>query len=466
MPTRSAFSTTWARGCGPARVRGERALSNRVNHFHPMYPIQLATHDPKVPRATVHIEPADLLRSLYVVGKTGTGKSTLLEHVLLGAVDSGFGACLVDPHGDLVRSVLSHLPGRHWNRVVILSPRDSELVVGLHLLEQNEHLSRDLVASGIVQVFRKLWGPVLFGPRSEHLLRHAVLVLLANPGTTLLSLLRLLVDSTFRLRLLQKVADPVVRTFWLKEFPLFSKQFEGEVLSPVLNKLGALTAPSVRRVLGQVHPRVSLQDVLHQGRILLVDLSGIGRDAAELLGALIVTSVGVAAFARGSLPVADRRPFLLVADEFQGYTTLAFAELLAQGRKFGLCAALAHQHLAQLDPQVKAAVLGNAGTLAAFNLSAEDAAELEPEFEPHLNARDLVTLKRHRVALRLLCRGEPGRPFLARTLPPVEGPVTVPEGLQWYCRERYGRRVSVVDREIAEALGVPLASLSDSRSSP
>jgi DNA helicase HerA-like ATPase len=416
--------------------------------------IPIATHDPKVPRATVHVRPDDLLRSVYVVGKTGTGKSTLLEHLLLGAVETGFGACLIDPHGDLCQAVAAHLPGRHWHRVVVLSPRDAVHAVGLRLLEQTPALSRDLLASGLVQVFRKLWGPILFGPRSEHLLRNAVLVLLENPGTTLLSLLRLLVDSSFRMRLLRRVHDPVVRTFWLKEFPMFSKQFEGEVLAPVLNKLGALAAPSVRRVVAQVHPRVSMQDVVEKGRVLLVDLSGIGRDAAELLGALIVASVGLAAFARVHQPRAERRPFLLVADEFQSYTTLAFAELLAQGRKFGLCAALAHQHLAQLEPEIRAAVLGNTGTIAAFNLSADDADALAPEFEPYLESRDLVTLKRHHVALRLLNRGEPGRPFVARTLAPQQGSEVVPGSLLRLCSERWSRPASLVDREITESLGM------------
>jgi DNA helicase HerA-like ATPase len=420
----------------------------------PARKIPIATYDPRSPRATIGIDAADLSRSVYVVGKTGTGKSTFLENLFLRSIDAGFGACVIDPHGDLAHRVLGLLPARFANRLAVLRPDHEGRPVGLNLLAATE--SRAAVASGLVEVFRKLWGPTFFGPRSEHLLRHAILALLETPGTTLLGLLRILVDTDYRMRIIARVTDSVVRTFWLKEFPLLGKSFAAEVTAPVLNKLGALSAPSVRRVVGQVAPRLDLRKVMDAGGVLVVDLSRIGRDAAQLLGALVVTGLVLGARARAGTPAADRHPFLLVADEFQTYTTASFVQLLAEGRKFGLCAALAHQHAAQLEDEVRAAILGNVGTLAAFALGAEDANVLAPEFLPEVTAAELTRLPAHRLALRLLRHGRVERPAICQTLPPPSVRSGRNEVLLRTSAERYGRSADLVDREIAAALGEKL----------
>jgi hypothetical protein len=426
---------------------------------HPSHrSIPIATHDPRSPRAVVGIRPADLLRSVYVVGKTGTGKSTFLENLFLRSADAGFGVALIDPHGDLFWRVLENLPSRHWNRVAILRPADAGHPVGVNLLGALAWGSRTLVASGVIEVFRTLWGPTLFGPRSEHVLRHAVLAILENPSPTLLGLLRFLIDAQYRARALARVTDPVVRVFWAKEFPALGKQFAAEVTAPVLNKLGALASPVVRRLVGQAAPRMDLRNVMDEGRILVADLSGIGRDAAQFIGALLVTGLDLAAHARAGKPGAERAPFLVVADEFHSYLTRSFVSLLSEGRKFGVCAALAHQHAAQLDPEVRAAILGNAGTLAAFTLSAEDAETISPEFAPEVVAADLVRLRRHHLALRLLRNGEAKRPTIVRTLPPAPVAGEKPEALLRISAERYGRRAELVEREIREALGVSFSN--------
>jgi hypothetical protein len=416
--------------------------------------IPIATHDPRSPRAEVGIRPADLMRSVYLVGKTGTGKSTFLENLLVRSVHAGFGAALIDPHGDLFWRVLENLPARHWNRVAILRPADTGRPVGVNLLNAMSWGSRALVASGVIEIFRTLWGPTLFGPRSEHVLRHAVLAILHTPAATLLGLLRFLVDADYRARALARVTDPVVRVFWAKEYPALGKQFAAEVSAPVLNKLGALASPVVRRIVGQAAPRLDLRQIMNDRRILLVDLSGIGRDAAQFIGAVIVTGLDLAAHSRATARSAERSPHLLVADEFYSYMTRSFLTLLAEGRKFGICAALAHQHAAQLDAETRAAILGNAGTLGAFSLSADDAKAMAPEFAPELTAEDLIRLRRHHFALRLLRNGEPQRPMVVRTLSPVPVSGDVPAGLLRISAERYGRPVEVVDREIGEALGV------------
>jgi hypothetical protein len=415
--------------------------------------IPIATHDPSSPQATVGIRPADLQRSVYLVGKTGTGKSTFLENLLLRSVEAGFGAALLDPHGDLFWRVVKSLPPRDWNRVAILRPADTGRCVGLNVLGALSAASRALAASGVIEVFKTLWGSVLFGPRSEHVLRHAVLAILESPSPTFLSLLRFLTDEKYRGRALARVTDPVVRLFWAKEFPALGKQFSAEVTAPVLNKLGALASPVVRRLVGQAAPRLNLPRVMDGRRILLVDLSGIGKDAAQFIGALIVTGLDLAAHARAGGHATERQPFLLVADEFPSYMTRSFLSLLAEGRKFGLCAALAHQHAAQLDQETRAAILGNTGTLAAFSLSADDAKAIEPEFAPELSASDLVRFRRHHLALRLLRNGEPLRPMILQTLPPAPVAGEAPQTLLRISAERYGRSAEVVDREIREALG-------------
>lgn len=406
------------------------------------------------PPGPIAIRPADLLRSVYVIGKTGTGKSALLLRILLGAAHAGFGACLVDPSGDLARQALAHLPRSHWSRIVSFRPADQERPIGVNLFRPGRGASRALVASAAVEAFRALWGSTLFGPRSEHLLRQAALALLETPDASILGLLRMLVDDEAREKVVARVADPVVRAFWTKEFPALGRSFTAEVTAPLLNKLGALSAPAVRRALGQARPKLDMREALDEGKIVVADLSGVGRDGAQLLGAFLVSSLDIAARGRAEVPEAERRPFILLADEFHGYVTESFLSLLAEGRKFGLCAAVAHQHLAQLPPPIRAAALGNAGTLVAFALGAEDAEVLAPEFWPEADARKLARLERHRIVLRLLVDGEPAPPNECETLPPPPRR-DPPETLLRISAERYGRPVEQVDREIRAAIGAP-----------
>jgi hypothetical protein len=420
--------------------------------MRPTPDIPIASRIAFPPRPTVSIKPADLLRSVYIVGKTGTGKSALLLRLLLGAAERGFGACLIDPTGDLARQALAHLPRGLWNRVVSFRPADADRAVGLNLFRVGPGSSRALVASAAVEAFRALWGSTLFGPRSEHLLRNAALALLETPDATILGLLRILVDADARDAVAARLTDPVVRSFWQREFPSLGKPFAAEVAAPLLNKLGALSAPAVRRALGQVRPKLDMREALDAGRIVIADLSGIGRDGAQLLGAFLVSSVDIAARSRAGLPESERRPFILVADEFHGYVTESFLTLLAEGRKFGLCAALAHQHAAQLPPTIRAAAVGNAGTLIAFALGSEDAELLAPEFWPEASARELARLGRYRIALRLLVDGEPARPDVCDTLAPPQWREP-PDTLLRISAERYGRPVTEVDRQIRAALG-------------
>jgi hypothetical protein len=421
-------------------------------------PIPIATFDPKSPKRTIYIGASDLQRSMYVVGKTGTGKSALLERVALGAAASGFGVCVIDPHGDLADRLLGLVPSHMADRVVRIAPKDSS-PVGLNLFAPSAGESRALVASSIIDVFRKLWGPVLFGPRSEHIVRNGVLALFETPGTTIPCLARLLVDDAYRARIVSRVRDPVVRLFWTREFPSYGRGLQSEAVAPVLNKLGALLSPAVRRVIGQAKPKLSILESLNEGRVVIADLSGVGRDAAQTIGALLVAAITIAAESRAGTPKAERRPFLLIADEFHAYTTASISELLSEGRKFGLSAVLAHQFTHQLPKEILAGILGNAGTLIAFRLSAEDAETLGREFAPDVSTRTLVALRRHRIALRLLRLGEPMPGTICRTIPPGIPSEQHRDRRIRASRERYGRRADLVDREVTDALGVSMGEV-------
>src|SRR5260370_25725601 len=276
----------------------------------PSEPIPILTFDPGEPRGTLYLAPADLLRSLYVVGKTGTGKSAFLLRLFLEAARTGYGVALIDPHGDLARDAIAHIPRRDWNRTVLFRPAKDDRPVGLRLLAGAKGARKALVASSVIEVFRTLWGKELFGPRSEHLLRNALLLLLESSAPSLLGLVRIINDPEFRGTLLASSTDPLVRSFWTKEFPGFGKAFQAEVTAPILNKLGALSNAPVRRAVGQVSPRLDLREAMDEGRIVVADLSGLGKDAARLLGALLVSSLEIAAHARADLPPATRRPFL------------------------------------------------------------------------------------------------------------------------------------------------------------
>ncbi len=397
----------------------------------------------------------DLLRSMWVVGKTGTGKSVLLERVALGAIRANWGCALIDPHGDLANRVLALLPRARWNDVVHFQPKDEAHSIGLNLLSE-PGVPKALLASGIVEVFRRTWGKTLFGPRSEHLLRNAVLALLELPGATLLMLERLLLDEAWRAKTVLRVTDPVVRGFWTREFAQLDRRFAAEVTAPVLNKLGALSAPAVRRAVGQSSPTLVLGRWLERGHLLIADLSGIGRDGAEMLGSLLVTGLSLAAQRRGRLPPEARSPCLLVADEFHAFASASFGDVLAESRKFGLGAVMAHQHLAQLDEGLLAAIRGNAGSIAAFRLGAADAREVSDELGGAIAPVILQGLPRHHVALRLLADGEPRQAAIGVTLPPPAAP-PVPETLLRISRERYARPAATVDREISDALGLARA---------
>lgn len=364
------------------------------------------------------IKQADRLSHVYVIGKTGVGKSTLLEGLAGQDLAAGRGFALIDPHGDLVERVAASVPEERRDQVVYLNAADPAQPYGYNPLRRVRDDKIPLAASGLLETLRKLW-PEAWGVRMEHTLRNSLYALLERDGSSLPDLLRLYADKTFRKQVAAKVRNDTVRAFWAKEFEKYPERYKLEVVAPIQNKLGALLSdPTLHRIL--VAPKVDLRFrfLMDEGKVLLVNLAKgrLGEDSATTLGGLLVSVMGLAALSRADVPEEERRPFFLHVDEFQTFTTLSFVNMMAELRKYGLGLTLAHQHMHQLDPDIRHAVLGNAGTLISFRVGAEDAPFLAREFQPTFDVEDLINLPNRNAYLKLMIDGTPSRPFSARTL--------------------------------------------------
>lgn len=402
--------------------------------------------------------PEDLSRHLYVIGRTGTGKTTLLERLLLAQIRAGHGVGLLDPHGDLAARVLEFVPRHRLNDVCLFEPAETEAPVGFNVLACTNVADRPLVVAGVLSSFRKAFQD-FWGPRLEHVFRNALLALLSVRGATLLGVLRMLTDARYRASIVAACDDPMVRYFWLTEFARYREPFLAEVLAPVQNKVAAaLTNPTLRLILGQHRATLDPRTLMDEGRIFIGNLAlgRLGDDAARFLGALLVSRFQLAAYGRANVEPQARRPFTLYVDEFQSFAAPSFTELLAEARKYGLGLVLAHQHLGQLDEDLRRAVLGNAGTTVTFRVGGEDARLLATEFAPDLSAEDLTRLDRHQIALRLSVRGQTTRPFTAIAMPPAGDDERVGAGdvIRRISRERYGRPRAEVEAQVLRQLGM------------
>lgn len=361
------------------------------------------------------IRQADRLSHVYVIGKTGTGKSTLLETLLVQDIDAGRGCCLIDPHGDLAERVVARVPANRTGDLTYVNIADPNQPYRYNPLTFVPPDKRSLVASGMMEVFQKMW-PLAWGQRMEHILRHTLLALLECPDTTLADISRLYTDKEFRADVAGKLTNEQVRVFWTKEYTAYNPRYRAEAVAPIQNKVGALLAdPRLFRFLTEPYNRLRLRRIMDQGQILVINLSKgqIGEDSARMLGGLLVTALGLAAFSRADAPSAERRPFYLYVDEFQNFTTLSFANMMSELRKYGVGLTLAHQYLHQLEPDVRHAVIGNAGTLVSFRLGAEDAVLISHELAPRFTSEDLLLLPNHNIYLKLVIDGAPSLPFSA-----------------------------------------------------
>lgn len=387
---------------------------------------------------------------MYVVGKTGTGKSTLITNMVVSDMQEGHGLALIDPHGDLAESLLEFIPKRRIKDVIYFNPADLGYPVAFNPLMNAPRDTHHLIVSGLIAVFKKTW-PEFWGPRLEHILRHAIFTLLEYAGATLLDLPRLLTDKDFRASVLTSVTHPQVREFWFLEFEKYSAWLRSEAISPILNKVGQfLTTVLIRNIVGQRENSLNFRAMMDEGKIFIANLSKgkIGEDACALLGAMLITELQLAALSRAELPETARKAFYAYVDEIQSFFTLSFCDVLSEARKYGLSLVLAHQYLKQLDERVLNAILGNVGTLIAFRVGADDAYRLGREFEPHFTATDLTRLPNHAMLLKLMIDGMTSEPFSAIALPPPEHKTSRREEVIASSRRRYGRQRREVERTI------------------
>lgn len=370
------------------------------------------------------IKRKDRRQHMYVLGKSGTGKTTLLSNLVIQNIWNGEGLCLVDPHGEVVETVLKMIPEHRVKDVVYFNPADTDFCIGFNPLELNDPKYKHLVASGLMGIFTKIWANV-WSSRMEYILSNTILALLDTPGSTLLGITRMLVDKDYRQVVVGNLKDPIVKAFWVHEFEQWKEQFRNEAISPIQNKVGQFLSSSViRNIVGQQQSSIDIFNLMNEGKILLVNVSKgrIGEDNSALIGAMIITKLQLAAMERVRIPEEERRDFYLYVDEFQNFATDSFASILSEARKYRLCLTLAHQYTAQIeggDSDLKDAVFGNVGTMVIFRIGADDAKTLEKEFAPEFIPEDFVGLPNYQIYLKMMIDGITSRPFSATTLPPI-----------------------------------------------
>ena len=399
--------------CGGGRWKYEAMTpknDNRVTY--------LARVDFRSDRRVFGIRRADRRSHVYVIGRTGTGKSTLLANMIRQDILAGEGLAVLDPHGELARQALSFVPPERQADLVNFDAADPNLPLGFNPLAGVPASERALAASDLIDVFKKIWAES-WGPRLEHILRNALLAVLHQPDPALSDVLRLLNDRPFRRQLTLHLPNREVREFWLREYDGYPDRFRAEAIAPIQNKVGAfLSNPLLSRILSASNDAINLRKIMDEGKVLVVNLAKgkIGEDTASLLGAFMVARLGRTALRRADTPEAERRDFHAYLDEFPTFSTTSLAGMLSELRKYRLNLVLAHQFLSQLEIPVRDAILGNVGTTIAFRLGLTDAEILEKEFHPEFSATDLVNLPNYRVYLKLMVDGVVTRPFSAKTL--------------------------------------------------
>lgn len=361
------------------------------------------------------IRQADRLSHFYILGKTGVGKSTLMQAMAEGDASAGRGFALIDPHGDLAE-IMKEIVGRSGRPFIYLDAAASGQPFGYNPLRRVRPDKVPLAVAGLLDAMKKLWHDA-WGVRMEHVLRNALYALIEQDGSTLPDILRLFNDKAFRRGVVAKVKNPVVKAYWRHEFEKYGDRQRAEVIAPVQNKLGGLlTDPRLFSLMVAPEVPISFRRLMDDGGILIANLSKgrLGEESANILGSIMVATIANAALSRAEVPLALRRPFFLYVDEFQTFTTLAFASMMPELRKMGVGTVLAHQYLHQLDDDVRYAVLGNAGSLVSFRVGADDAGHMSREFEAVFDPIDFLSLPNWSFYLRLMINGAPSRPFSAQ----------------------------------------------------
>jgi len=385
----------------------------------------------------------------YIIGKTGTGKSTLMENMIYDDIREGRGVAVVDPHGELIEHILDLIPEDRIDDVIYFNPADYDFPLGFNVLENvaNPEL-KNVIASGVVGIFKKIFGES-WGPRLEYILRNAILALLEYPNATLLGVMRILTDTAYRRQVINVVKDPVIRDFFINEYEKYEPKFRQEAINPIQNKVGQfLSSSTIRNIVGQPKSTMDIRQIMDEGKILLANLSTgrIGEDNSALLGSMLITKVQLAAMGRTDIAEADRRDFYLYVDEFQNFATDSFATILSEARKYRLNLVMINQYVSQMPETVADAVFGNVGTMIAFRVGAGDAEKLKTEFQPVFDVNDLVNQPNRHIYIKMAIDGVTMPAFSAGTLPPPQ--------------EKYNLSQQVIDRSRATS-AVPRADVEE-----
>lgn len=364
------------------------------------------------------IKRVDRRRHLYIVGKSGTGKSKMLELLINADIQAGKGVGVLDPHGDLVDNVLKYIPEHRKDDIILFDPGDTDYPIAFNPLAGVAPEYRIRVTIGFVEIFKKLFG-ANWTPRLEHVLRYTTLALLDSPNTTVLSILKMLSDKNYRQKIVANIEDSVIKNFWVNEFAGWSEKFDNEAIMPLLNKVGQFVSTSlIRNIVGQPENKIDIRDIMDNQKILLMKISKgkLGEENCGLIGAMMVTKIQQAAMQRSDTPEELRKDFYLYCDEFQYFATETFAEILSEARKYRLNLTMAHQYMGQLSSLVKTTVFGNVGSIINFRVGAEDAAILENEYTPKFMVRDIINLGVREFYIKMSIDGEIKDAFSGRTV--------------------------------------------------
>ncbi|OGK14757.1 hypothetical protein A3C98_01935 [Candidatus Roizmanbacteria bacterium RIFCSPHIGHO2_02_FULL_37_15] len=418
----------------PASVHPQGGQKKDVNFF--------AKTEFKNKSTIFGIKTEDRRKHVYIIGKTGAGKSTLIANMAIDDIRKDRGIGIIDPHGDLSEIILDFIPKRRANDVVYLEPFDTERPFALNVLEVKNNQQKDLIASGIVSIFYKLYRES-WGPRLEYILRNVILTLLETPNSTLVDVLNLLANSSYRKKIVSQLSDPVLKNFWEHEFAKMPDRLKSEAISPIQNKVGQfVTSRMIRNILGKTKSSIDLESVMNDGKILILNLSQgkLGEDNSALLGAMIITQIQLAAMNRSFIKEEERRDFFLYVDEFQNFATSSFVKILSEARKYRLALTLANQYIEQLELEVQKAIFGNVGTLISFVVGARDAHLLTYEFAEIYSENDLVSLGKYETVVKLSIDGMTSAPFPATTLPLPSLKNENKEKIIRLSKEKYGRK--------------------------
>lgn len=393
--------------------------------------------------STFGIKKKDRRKHIYFIGKTGTGKTTLIANMAINDMRNREGLAVIDPHGDLSEILLNYVPSHRINDVVYLEPFNQEYSFWLNPLEVKNPVHKELVASGIVSIFSKLYS-YSWGPRLEYILRNVILTLLDYPNSTLVMVPDLLADQNFRQGVLTKVQDKILQNFWRNEYDKMHPRLKSEAIAPIQNKVGAFVlSPTIREIIGHPISTIDLEDIMNNGKILILNLSQgkLGEDNAALLGAMFITKMQLAAMNRVNIPEEQRRDFYLYVDEFQNFATTSFIKILSEARKYRLDLILANQYIGQVEEDVQKAIFGNAGSLISFIIGAQDAHALSREFGQWYKEEDLVNLGAYQIVIKLAIDDLTSLPFHGITLPLPKSRNQNREKVIRVSQERYTKKV-------------------------